>query len=99
MGCTTISVLSESVASYLCYLMLTCKHANDATHSFRYLSKHRFVHRDIAVRCTDDSSTSFFNHLGGYTDIKWCPDTPSRGVETTPSAFLSEVNLSNFFQS
>ena len=31
-----ISVLYESVASYLCYLMLTCTHSNDATHSFRY---------------------------------------------------------------
>ena len=40
-----ISVLSESVASYLCCLMLTCTrsndatpflHSNDSTHSFRY---------------------------------------------------------------
>ena len=31
-----ISVLSESVPSYLCYLMLTCTHSNDATHSCRY---------------------------------------------------------------
>ena len=31
-----ISILSASVASYLCYLMLTCTHSNDATHSFRY---------------------------------------------------------------
>ena len=47
MGCTKtpleggsahpISVLSESAASYLCYLMLTCTHSNDATHSSRYL--------------------------------------------------------------
>ena len=26
----------NSVASYLCYLMLTCRHCNDATHSSRY---------------------------------------------------------------
>ena len=31
------SVLSESVASYLCYLMLTCAHSNDSTHSCRCL--------------------------------------------------------------
>ena len=47
MGCTDppkkggsahpISVLLESVASYLCYLMLTCTHCNDVTsHSSRY---------------------------------------------------------------
>ena len=29
-------MLSESIASYLCYLMLTCTHSNDATHSSRY---------------------------------------------------------------
>ena len=48
MGCTKtpleggsahpISVLSESAASHLCYLMLTCTHSNDATHSSRYPS-------------------------------------------------------------
>ena len=47
MGCTDppskgsvhpISVLSELVASCLCYLMLTCTHSNDATHSFRYMT-------------------------------------------------------------
>ena len=31
-----ISVLPESVASDFCYLMLTCAHFDDATHSFRY---------------------------------------------------------------
>ena len=31
-----ISVLSESVASYICYLMLTFAHSNGATHFFRY---------------------------------------------------------------
>ena len=36
-----ISVLSGSVASSLCYLMLTCTHSNDATHSSRYACDER----------------------------------------------------------
>ena len=32
-----ISVLSELVASYLCYFMLTCTHSDDSTYSSRYL--------------------------------------------------------------
>ena len=40
-----ISVLSEAVASNLCYLMLTCIHPDDSTHSFRY------VHAQVIYFC------------------------------------------------
>ena len=33
--------------SYLCYLMLTCTHSNDATHSSRYVPYSDFNHRGV----------------------------------------------------
>ena len=72
MGCTDplrreggsghpISVLSELVASYLCFLLLTCTHSNDATHSFRYRILNMIPRHELRVGgCTPDEESAAF---------------------------------------
>ena len=59
-----ISVLSGSVASYLCYLMLTCTHSNDSTHSFRYASYLLMV----SPKTAQAMSRNLVNHNAGTSN-------------------------------
>ena len=66
-----ISGISESVASYLCYLMLTCTHADDSSHFFRYGYTVKVTTGELKDAGTDARvSCRLFGQLGDSGDHK-----------------------------
>jgi len=81
MGCTDPlrSVLSESVASYLCYVMLTCTHADDSTHSSRYLYASNRGHNSVVKLALTPAGDSFVGEATLAAKVTWV-----RGMNISP---------------